>query len=113
VQRMGLQHRARRGKAVQVDFMKLNLKPLGTDPLKLKCDIPLSTSAFNLNLRRYTVQQMYSYSQCSLKYQAGLCSRVTRYPIYIRRMTISIRRMTISILSSPISSANVPYRHPG
>ena len=35
--------------------MKPNLKPPGTKRLNLKCDILLSTSAFNFNLRRYTV----------------------------------------------------------
>ena len=33
-------------------------------------------------------------------------TRVTKYPI-------SIRRMTVSILSSPISLAHIPYRYPG
>ena len=36
--------------------MKPKLKPPGTKRLKLKCDILLSTSAFNFNLRRYTVE---------------------------------------------------------
>jgi hypothetical protein len=35
------------GEAVQVDPMKLNLKPPGTERLKLKCDDPLSIFAFN------------------------------------------------------------------
>jgi len=39
---------------VQVDPFKPKLKLLGTKRLKLKCDILLSTSAFNFNLRRYT-----------------------------------------------------------
>ena len=34
--------------------MKPKLKPPGTRRLKLKCDILLSTSGFNFNLRRYT-----------------------------------------------------------
>ena len=42
------------GRAVQVDPMKPKLKPPGTNRLKLKCDILLSTSAFKVNLRRYT-----------------------------------------------------------
>jgi len=33
--------------------MKFKLKPPGTKRLKLHCDILLSTSAFNFNLRRY------------------------------------------------------------
>jgi len=35
--------------------MKPLLKPPGTQRLKLNCDILLSTSAFNFNLRRYIV----------------------------------------------------------
>ena len=34
--------------------MKPMLKPPGTDHLKLKCDIPLLTFAFKINLRRYS-----------------------------------------------------------
>jgi hypothetical protein len=45
---------ASQGRAVQVDPMKPRLKPPGTERLKLRCDILLSTSAFKLNLRRYT-----------------------------------------------------------
>ena len=41
------------GRAVQVDPMKLNSKPPGTEHLKLKCGSPLSNFAFNNNLRRY------------------------------------------------------------
>ena len=33
--------------------MKPKVKPLGTERLKLNCDILLSTSAFKFNLRRY------------------------------------------------------------
>jgi hypothetical protein len=43
-----------RGEAVQVDPMKINLKPPGTKRLKLQSDVLLSTSAFKFNLRRYT-----------------------------------------------------------
>jgi hypothetical protein len=43
-----------RGRAVQVDPIKPKLKPPGTKRLKLNCDALLSTSAFKLNLRRYT-----------------------------------------------------------
>jgi hypothetical protein len=35
--------------------MKPKLKPPGTQCLKLKCDISLSTFAFNFSLRRYSV----------------------------------------------------------
>jgi hypothetical protein len=41
------------GRAVQVDPIKPKLKPPGTNGLKRKCDILLSTSAFTFNLRRY------------------------------------------------------------
>jgi len=44
-----------RGGAVQVDPMRLTLRPTGTKRLKLKCDVLLSTSAFKFNLRRYPV----------------------------------------------------------
>ena len=33
--------------------MKPHLKPLGNERLKLRCDDPLSSLAFNFNLRRY------------------------------------------------------------
>jgi len=35
--------------------MKLNLKPPGTERLKLECDDALSNFSFNFNLRCYTV----------------------------------------------------------
>jgi hypothetical protein len=40
-----------KGRAVQVAPMKPELKPPGTNSLKLKCDTLLSTSAFKFNLR--------------------------------------------------------------
>jgi len=49
------EYRHCRGRAVQDDPIKLKLKPLGTERLKLKSDVLLSTSAFNFNLCRYTV----------------------------------------------------------
>ena len=39
---------------MQLDPIKLTVKAPGTKRLKLKCDKLLSTSAFKLNLRRYT-----------------------------------------------------------
>ena len=51
---VGAQGRLREGREVQVDPIKLMLKPPGTKPLKLKCDDPHSKSAFKFNLRRYT-----------------------------------------------------------
>jgi hypothetical protein len=39
---------------VQVDPIKPKLEPPGTKRLKPKCDIPVSTSAFKFNLRRYS-----------------------------------------------------------
>jgi len=43
-----------RGRVVQVDPVQPKLKPPGTNLLKLKCDIMLSTSAFKFNVRRYS-----------------------------------------------------------
>jgi hypothetical protein len=40
---------------VQVDPIEPKLKLPGTERLKLKCDILLSTSAFKFNMRRYTL----------------------------------------------------------
>jgi len=48
--------RAHRGRAVQVDPMKPKLTPTGIKLLKLKYDEPLSKIAFQLYLRRYTVE---------------------------------------------------------
>jgi hypothetical protein len=42
------------GKAVQVGSMKFTLKAPGTKRLKVRCDMLLSTSAFEFSLRRYT-----------------------------------------------------------
>jgi len=41
---------------VQVDPLKFNLKPPGSELLKLKCDDPLSNFTFNLKLRRYAME---------------------------------------------------------
>jgi hypothetical protein len=40
---------------VQVDPIRLALKPPGTERLKLECDNPLSDFAFKFNLRRYSM----------------------------------------------------------
>ena len=40
---------------MQVDPIKPKLKAPGTKRLQLKCDEPLSSSAFKFNLRRYNV----------------------------------------------------------
>jgi hypothetical protein len=45
------------GTEVQVDPMKPKLKGPGTLQWKLKCDVPLSTSAFEFNLRHYTSER--------------------------------------------------------
>ena len=45
----------RRGKAVQVKPIKLSLKPPRTNRLKLKYDEPLSSFAFKINVRHYSV----------------------------------------------------------
>jgi len=47
--------RARRGRAVQLDPIKPKLKAPGTKRLKLEYDYLLSSFAFKINLRRYTV----------------------------------------------------------
>ena len=39
---------------MQLDPTKPKLKPPGTERSKLNCDVLLSTSAFKINLRRYT-----------------------------------------------------------
>jgi hypothetical protein len=44
------------GRAVQVDPIRPTLKPTGTKRLKLNCDVLLSTSAFEFNLRRYSLE---------------------------------------------------------
>jgi len=44
---------------VQVDPIKPTLKAPGTNLLTLKCDEPLSTFAFNFNLRRYIVEHLF------------------------------------------------------
>jgi len=43
-----------RGRSVQIDPIKPKLKPPGIKRLKLNCDMLLSTSAFRINLRRYS-----------------------------------------------------------
>jgi hypothetical protein len=48
---------------VQVDPVKPKLKPPGIKRLKLNCDVLLSTSSFNFNLRRYTeakIRQLFA-----------------------------------------------------
>jgi cysteine synthase A len=39
--------------------MKPKLKPPGSKRLKLKCVVPLSGTAFKLNVRRYTMMAAY------------------------------------------------------
>jgi hypothetical protein len=43
---------------VQIDPIKPTLKAPGTKPSKLKYDKPLSSFAFNVNLRRYNLEAM-------------------------------------------------------
>ena len=50
-----LAHHGPRGRAVQINPIKLKLTPPGSKRLKLKCDVLLSTFAFKINLRRYHV----------------------------------------------------------
>jgi hypothetical protein len=53
---------------VQVDSIKPTLKAPGSKRLKLHCDILLSTSAVNFNLRRYN------------KYEEGGVRAVRKFP---------------------------------
>jgi len=59
-----------RGRAMHVDPIKPKLKAPGSKCLQLKYDIPLSTSAFKFNLRRYIVeaggQVVPEVGRCSL-----------------------------------------------
>jgi hypothetical protein len=56
--------------------MKPTLKPPGTKRLKLECDMLLSSSAFEFNLRRYTMVQqerlMFAQARASTP-KAGPC----------------------------------------
>ena len=52
--------------------MKPELKPPGTKRLKLFCDDPLSTFAFEYNLRRYNLVTMEWWSQLWLNEGQGL-----------------------------------------
>jgi len=45
--------RRRPGRVVQLDPIKPELKPPGTERLKLMCDTLVSTFAFKFRLRRY------------------------------------------------------------
>jgi len=47
---------------VQVDPIKITLKPPGAKRLKLNSEEPFSTSAFKFNLRRYTLATKYPES---------------------------------------------------
>ena len=49
----------RHGRVVQVDPITPALKALGTHLLILECDEPLSTFAFKINMRRYTMAAVY------------------------------------------------------
>ena len=54
----GARRRRATGRAVQVDPIKPALKAPGTMRLKLIYDEPLSTFAFNYNLRRYSLRSL-------------------------------------------------------
>jgi len=66
-----------RGRAVQVDPIKLTVKAPGTKHSKLKCVEPPSNAAFNFNLRRYSVDtgdnrddlSIVEVRRCRLPYQ--------------------------------------------
>jgi hypothetical protein len=55
-------HGPHEGRAMPIDPNKLKLKPPGTKRLKLNCDVLLSTSAFNFNLRRYMKVSQKKYN---------------------------------------------------
>jgi len=57
---------------VQVDPIKPKLKPPGTECLKLKCDIMLSTSALKFNLRRY-IMDFVAASLTKVRFWVILC----------------------------------------
>ena len=54
------------GRPLQVDPIKPQLKLPGIKLLKLTCDILLSTSACNLNLRRYIMAGLGMVGRCRL-----------------------------------------------
>ena len=53
--------RGRHGTAVLVAPIKPKLKPPGYERLKLKYDIPLSSLAFDFNLRRYSMGRLRAH----------------------------------------------------
>ena len=55
------------GRAVQVDPIKPTLNPPRSERLNLKHDGPLSSSAFKLNLRRYSMEaRVLKVGRCRL-----------------------------------------------
>jgi len=64
---------------VQVDPIKPMLKPPGTQHLKLKCDIVLSTFAFNFNLHHCSAGEDRQRLRGSLRAAvAGVAGAYTR-----------------------------------
>jgi len=51
--------------------MKLKLKLPGTKRLRLNCDVLLSTSAFEFNLRRYNEGPVIAFAVGSVEGQVG------------------------------------------
>jgi hypothetical protein len=70
----GVPHLPARGEAVQVDPIESKLKPPGTKRSKLNCDILLSTSAFEISLRRYSVACSTHYTADVLGAGAGVAA---------------------------------------
>ena len=60
--RPGRRAAAHQGRAVQVEPIKPTLKAPGSERSKLKYDEPLSTLAFNFNMRRYTKELSYAHA---------------------------------------------------
>jgi hypothetical protein len=75
---------ASHGRAVQVGPLKPKLKPPGTKRLKPKCDILLSTSAFNFNLRHYILGQR---RECPQQRQLGHCQNAIESSEQRRQLT--------------------------
>ena len=83
---------AAHGKAVQVDPMKLMLKPPGTRHLKLKCDILLSTFAFTFNWRRYTM--VISTGAKAAGLSVSIFERLERL---VRRCSLTLLKPTLKL----------------
>jgi hypothetical protein len=64
--------------------MKPKLKPPGTERLKLKCDILLSTSAFKFNVRRCTKADLSASIEMMKKISEAAKAVATKAGAYTR-----------------------------